>query len=63
MVDEYVLDRGYVFKDDGRGGYYYTANRGIFRTKGKAQRECDRHNRIYGENCKVCRVDLVVREE
>lgn len=61
MVDD-ILDRGYVFMDKDTE-MYYTANIGIFRTKGNAQRECDRHNRIYGENCKVYRVNLVVVEE
>lgn len=55
------IDEGYVVMKNHKD--YYTANRGIFKTKRNAQKHCDLFNRIYHENNKVVKVKLMVVEE
>lgn len=57
-----ILDRAYVIYAPERKEYL-TANVGLFRTKENPQRQCDRHNKIFGTNWTVVKVNLVVTQE
>lgn len=58
MVEGRFLDEGYVVLEED-GETYWTANRGIFRTRERAQKLCDWHN-SHGKKMKVVRVELVI---
>ena len=57
-----ILDTAYVIYAPERNEYYM-ANAGLFRTKENPQKQCDRHNKIYGTNWEVVKVNLVVAKE
>lgn len=56
-----ILETGYVIYAPERNDHY-TANAGLFKTKVNAQKQCDRHNKIYKTQWKVLKVELVVVE-
>ena len=57
-----ILDTAYVIYAPERNEYY-TANVGFFRTKVNPQKQCDRHNKIYGTKWEVVKVNLIVAKE
>lgn len=57
-----VLDTGYVIYAPERNEYYI-ANVGLFRTQVNPQKQCDHHNKVYGTNWGVVKVNLVVTQE
>lgn len=62
LRDGTILDTAYVIYAPERKDYL-TANVGLFRTKANPQRQCDRHNKIYGTKWVVVKVNLVVTQE
>ena len=57
-----VLDTAYVIYAPERDEYL-TANVGLFVTRRMPQKQCDRHNKIYGTKWEVVKVNLVVTQE
>ncbi len=62
LCDGSILDTGYVIYVPERKDFC-TANVGIFKTKRRAEDQCNRHNKIYGTKWKVLKVNLVVTQE
>lgn len=59
---EMILDTGYVVVD--KDHHYFMANKGLYRTKRGAQKECERVSQwCKHKNYRVVKVNLVVTEE
>ena len=57
-----VIDVGYVVDIHERESFYQS-NVGIFRTKRRAEEQCERLKAMKGFNCEVRKVSIVIMED
>lgn len=57
-----ILTDGYViFKP--KANEYFTANKGLYKTKEYPTKYCEHHNKVFGTNWRVLKVKLEVTED